>query len=221
MGRSMTGIGFALGVICSAYPPASWLEHHRTTQLSGVVPSSSGQMRLPGASDSSSCLSMGKWALQLIKLLWGSESVKSEPPPNQLSGQSVPLIWFCWQVKLLVGVAPQALKDYLPRSVCWCYKPSLLLYHRFSATGSHRFLSIPMVRNQSRGSHKATSQCWRWLIVPAGFSFPTGATRGQRPLCIALYCLSETNRCRFQGSKEFWNHSTSCLNAKSPAKAKW
>ena len=65
----MTGIGFALGVICSAYPPASWLEHHRTTQLSGVVPSSSGQMRLPGASDSSSCLSMGKWALQLIKLL--------------------------------------------------------------------------------------------------------------------------------------------------------
>lgn len=65
----MTGIGFALGLICSACPPASWLEHHCTTQLPGVVPSSSGQMRLPGASDSSSCLGMGKWALQLIKLL--------------------------------------------------------------------------------------------------------------------------------------------------------
>lgn len=30
----MTGIGFfALGLICSACPPASWLEHHCTTQL--------------------------------------------------------------------------------------------------------------------------------------------------------------------------------------------
>ena len=31
----MTGIGFALGLICSACPPASWLEHHCTTQLPG------------------------------------------------------------------------------------------------------------------------------------------------------------------------------------------
>lgn len=65
----MIGIGFALGVICSAHPPASWREHHCTTQLPGVVPSSSGQMRLPGACDSSYCLGMGKWALQLIQLL--------------------------------------------------------------------------------------------------------------------------------------------------------
>ena len=65
----MAGIGFALEVICFARPPASWREHHCTTQLPEVVPSSSSQMRLPGVVNSSSCLGMGKWALQLIKLL--------------------------------------------------------------------------------------------------------------------------------------------------------
>lgn len=86
--------------------------------------------RLPGApSDSISCLGMGKWALQLIKLLEDLNQSNLHPLQPIIWSECTPDLVLLTSEAAGFGVAPQALKNYLPRSVFWCYKPSLLLYY--------------------------------------------------------------------------------------------
>ena len=51
------------------------------------------------------------------------------------------------------------------------------------------------------------TDCPRWVL------FSHWSNQGLRDLSAQCCTVSETSRCRFQGSTEFWHHSLLCLNA--------
>ena len=170
----------------SALLSTSWLKHHWTARLSGVVVSPSSKMGLENAlhrgwgCDSSSCLNMAKLGLRTSKTLHLKILIRQiyTPPSSlvkvhpQLGSAGEQILWLGLLTKHhrcelnLVGFYKP-----LPPS------PSESDSQGLSPTDSP---AIPVVQDQSRCSFKVTHNAGEGLFVPSWFSFPTGETRGSR-----------------------------------------
>lgn len=188
---------YSIGTFCARYQlfsegnhlcvPISQLEHHWPAQFPEVVASPPGQMwpedtlHSRWKYDSSPCLGMGKLGSRASKNLClriqirqictlQSSLVKVCP---QLSSADEQSHW----LGLVLGRCRYELS--LPRFMHWL----LQALPPFSLIGQFQWLrltdspAIPVVQNQSRGSHKITPVLGVGTVFFLGVSFPTGGAR--------------------------------------------
>ena len=191
--RHSTGILQSWYWICSGDDqlclPFSWLEHHWAAQLPGVVTSPPSQMGREDTlysgcgCDSASCLSIdipGSRASKTPCLkMWTGRSASCQVPwskcaPDLVLQMSKATGWDY----LLLGHCRYELC--LPKSVCWLLQaPPPFLHH--SQIPSNCNPQVPLQSSWYETRARAPTkqlQCQEVLVVPPGFSFPTGGTGG-------------------------------------------